>query len=387
MLKGKLVFAQVTAFLPRSVFDACVAKYGNRYAPLSFSYWDQLLCMVFAQLTSRASLRDLTTCLRSHSNKLHFAGFRGPIARSTISDANERRDSRIFEEFARHLMGIARPLYARDALGSHIARSIYAIDASLIDLCATLCPWAPAPKGKAGIKLHAQLDLRGNIPSVVRITTALTADQAFLDHVLLEAGSFYVMDRAYLHFARLATLNDAGAFFVVRGKARIEYELVANNAVDVAAGVMLDQRVRLTGRYTRHSYPSHIRRIEYKDAESGRVFAFFTNNFDLEATAVAGLYRSRWQVELFFKLIKQHLRIRSFIGTTANAVRIQVWTAISTYLLIAIIKKQLQVPASMHTILQILSVNLFEKVPLEDLLSEATMYEESESHEGQLTLL
>lgn len=387
MLKGKLVFAQVTAFLPRSVFDACVAKYGNRYAPLSFSYWDQLLCMVFAQLTSRASLRDLTTCLRSHSTKLHFAGFRGHIARSTIADANEGRDSRIFEEFARHLMGVARPLYARDSLGSHIAQSIYAIDSSLIDLCATLCPWAPAPMGKAGIKVHTQLDLRGNIPTVVRITTALAADQAFLDHVLLEAGSFYVMDRAYLHFARLAKLDEACAFFVVRGKARIHYEVVASSAVDVAAGVLLDQRVRLTGRYTRVTYPSHIRRIEYKDAESGRVFAFFTNHFELEATAVAGLYRSRWQVELFFKWIKQHLRIRSFVGTSANAVRVQVWTAISTYLLIAIIRKQLQVPVSMHTILQILSVNLFEKTPLQELLSQATMYEESELDETQLSLL
>lgn len=387
MRKGQLVFAQLTAHLPRTVFDECVARYAGRYPTLSFSHWDQLLCMLFAQLTARASLRDITTCLRSHPNKLYFAGFRGTIARSTLADANERRDSRIHEDFAHHLIGMARSLYAAENLGFELARSVYAIDASTIDLCLSLFSWAPAANARAGVKLNTVLDLRGNIPSVVRITSTLISDASFLDHLRLEAGSFYVMDRAYLHFARLARFTHAGAFFVVRSKDKLLHKVLRENECDRGAGIMHDQHIALTGRFTRLSYTGTLRRIEFRDVVKSRTLVFLTNNFELDATLVAGLYRSRWRVELFFKWIKQHLRIKSFIGNSPNAVRTQIWTAISTYVLIAIIKKRLNLTASLHALLQILSLNLFEKTPLHELLGQAAEYEESDTPAAQLALL
>jgi hypothetical protein len=387
MLKGQLVFAQLTAHLPRSVFNASAARYAGRYPTLSFSHWDQFLCMTFAQLTSRASLRDITTCLRSHSAKLYFAGFRGAIARSTLADANERRDSRIFEEFALRLIEIARRLYSHDSLGEHLAQSVYAIDATTIDLCLSLFSWAPAANARAGVKLHTLLDLRGNIPSVVRITSTLTADVTFLDHLPLEAGSFYVMDRGYVHFARLMKFTRAAAFFVTRSKRRIAYQAVTVHLADAAAGVLRDESILLTGRHGAAGYAGALRRIEFKEPVRGRILVFLTNNFELHACQIAQLYKSRWQVELFFKWIKQHLRIKAFIGNSANAVKVQIWTAISTYVLVAIIKKRLNVRASLHAMLQILSLNLFEKVPLEQLLCEAASYEESDTNPVQLGLL
>ena len=387
MLKGQLVFAQLTAHLPRSVFNECVALHAGRYPTLSFSHWDQLLCMMFAQLTSRTSLRDITTCLRSHSSKLYFAGFRGNIARSTLADANERRDSRAFERFTLHLIDVARALYARESLGIQLAQSVYAIDASTIDLCLSLFSWAPAANARAGVKLHTLLDLRGNIPSVVRITSTLVSDASFLDHLRLEAGSFYVMDRGYLHFERLARFSDAAAFFVIRSKNKLHHEVVACLAHDAVAGVLCDQRVVLTGRYTRLAYPGHLRRIEFHDAVRDRTLIFLTNNFELQAVQIAQLYKSRWQVELFFKWIKQHLRIKSFVGTSANAVKTQIWTAIATYVLVAIIRKRLNVTACLHAMLQVLSLNLFEKIPLERLLGQAAFYEESDGPPVQLPLL
>lgn len=388
MLKGQLVFAQLTAHLPRPVFDRCVAQYAGRYPTLAFSYWDQLLCMLFAQLTSRTSLRDITTCLRSQSSKLYFAGFRGSIARSTLADANERRDCRTFEDFALHLIDAARVLYAGEKLlRVQLTQSVYAIDSSTIDLCLSLFSWAPAANARAGVKLNTLLDLRGNIPSVVRITSTLVSDASFLDHLRLEPGSFYVMDRGYLHFRRLARFNDAAAFFVIRSKDKLLHKVISSRAVDVAAGVLSDKTIKLNGRYTREHYPNRLRRIEFHDAQRGRTLVFLTNNFELDATQIAQLYKSRWQVELFFKWIKQHLRIKSFVGTTANAVKIQIWTAIATYVLVAIIKKRLNTTASLHAILQVLSVNLFEKVPLQRLLRDAASHEEIESDSAQLSLI
>jgi len=343
--------------------------------------------MMFAQLTSRTSLRDITTCLRSHSQKLYFAGFRGNIARSTLADANERRDSRAFEQFTLHLIEAARSLYASESLSVQLAQSVYAIDASTIDLCLSLFSWAPAANARAGVKLHTLLDLRGNIPSVVRITSTLVSDASFLDHLRLEAGSFYVMDRGYLHFERLARFTDAAAFFVVRSKNKLHHKVIGSQPGDAAAGVLRDQRIVLTGRYTRLHYPGQLRRIEFHDVQRDRTLIFLTNNFELQPLQVAQLYKSRWRVELFFKWIKQHLRIKAFVGTSANAVKIQIWTAIATYVLVAIIKKRLNVQASLHAVLQILSLNLFEKVPLDKLLGQADVYEESDSPAAQLPLL
>lgn len=387
MFKGQLVFAQLTAHLPRPAFNECVALFAGRYPALSFSYWDQMLCMMFAQLTSRTSLRDITTCLRSHSSKLYFAGFRGTIARSTLADANERRDSRTFERFTLHLIGVARALYANESLGVQLAQSVYAIDASTIDLCLSLFSWAPAANARAGVKLHTLLDLRGNIPSVVRITSTLVSDASFLDDLRLEPGSFYVMDRGYLHFERLARFTDAAAFFVIRSKNKLHHKVIASQSGGADAGVLCDQRILLTGRYTRCGYPAPLRRIEFHDAQRDRTLIFLTNNFELHATQIAQLYKSRWQVELFFKWIKQHLRIKAFVGTSANAVKTQIWTAIATYVLVAIIKKRLNVQASLHAMLQVLSLNLFEKVPLEKLLGEAAVYDESDGAPAQLPLL
>jgi hypothetical protein len=386
MLKGSLVFAQLNAHLPRAVFNDCVARYAGKYPTLSFSHWDQWLCMSFAQLTARVSLREITTCLRSHSPKLYFAGFRGSIARSTLADANERRDCRIFEDFALHLIGVARSLYAQDALALQLRHSVYAIDASTIDLCLNLFSWAPAANARAGVKLHTLLDLRGNIPSFIRITSALVSDASFLDHLRLEAGSFYVMDRAYMHFARLHKFSQAAAFFVVRSKENLQHRAVHQNAVADATGVLSDQHIVVTGRYTRKDYPAPLRRIEFRDAQHQRTLIFLTNNFELPAVHIAQLYKSRWQVELFFKWIKQHLRIKAFVGNSANAVKIQIWTAISTYVLVAIIKKRLKVTASLHSILQVLSLNLFEKVPLERLLADATSFDETAEQTAQFTL-
>ena len=377
MLKGSLVFAQLNAHLPRAVFSQCAARYAGNYPTLSFSHWDQWLCMSFAQLTARTSLRDITVCLRSHSAKLYFAGFRGSIARSTLADANERRDCRIFEQFALHLIGVARRLYAGDALAVQLGHSVYAIDASTIDLCLSLFSWAPAANARAGVKLHTLLDLRGNIPSFIRITCALVSDASFLDHLRLEAGSFYVMDRGYMHFARLNKFSQAAAFFVVRSKQKLHHRAVHQSAVEDASGVLSDQHIVLTGRYTRKAYPAPLRRIEFHDAKQPRTLIFLTNNFELPASQIALLYKSRWQVELFFKWIKQHLRVKAFVGNSANAVKIQIWTAISTYVMVAIVKKRLKVTASLHSILQVLSLNLFEKIPLEQLLADTANFDET----------
>ena len=386
MREGKLVFTQLSEHLPRAVFAKSVARHAGRYPTLKFSYWDQFLCMAFAQLTSRGSLRDITMCLRSQSAKLYRAGFRGTIARSTLADANERRDSRIFEEFALHLIGVARPLYANDTLALELAHTVYAIDASTIDLCLSLFAWAPAANARAGIKLHTLLDLRGNIPAFILITGARTPDASFLDHLRLEAGSFYVMDRAYMHFARLIRFTRAAAFFVLRPKGNLHYRVVHDEPRNKNLGVLRDEHIVLTGRYTRTDYPLVLRRIEFFDVQQDRLLIFLTNNFELNALQVARLYKSRWEVELFFKWIKQNLRIKAFVGTSANAVKTQIWTAVCIYVLVAIIKKRLNIPASQHAILQVLSLNLFESIPLEQLLARVVESDDGEPFESQLDL-
>lgn len=386
MLKGQLVFAQLTAHLPRDVFGDCVARYAGKYPTLTFSHWDQLLCMLFAQLTARSSLRDVCTCLRSHSPKLYFAGFRGSIARSTLADANEQRDCRIFEDFALHLIQVARALYARDSFGLQLARTVYAIDSSTIDLCLSLFRWAPAANARAGVKLHTLLDLRGNIPSVICITTGLVSDVSFLDHFPLEPGSIYVMDRGYLHFARLARFSRSAAFFVIRSKTKLHHN-VTSQSTSLAEGVLADEHIVLTGRHTQRDYPHQLRRVVFQDAQHQRTLIFLTNNFELDGLQIAQLYKSRWQVELFFKWIKQNLRIKAFIGHSANAVKIQIWTAISTYVLVAIVKKRLNAAGSLHAMLQVLSLNLFEKVQLDKLLTYSAQDESGEQETTQLPLI
>jgi hypothetical protein len=370
MRKGKLVLAQLSEHLPRAVFGQCVARYAGRYPTLTFSHWNQLLCMMFAQLTGRASLRDIAVCLASQRAKLYHAGFRGPVARSTLADANERRDSRIFEDFALHLIGIARLLYVRDSWAVELAQTVYAIDASTVDLCLSLFDWAPAAKGRAGVKLHTLLDLRGNIPAFIRVTGSRVSDASFLDHLRLEAGSFYVMDRGYVHFTRLMRFTRCAAFFVVRSKYRLHYRVLHADSPNEALGVFKDERILLTGKHTRADYPVMLRRIEIVDAEQGRRIMLLTNHFELDAPVIAQLYKSRWQVELFFKWIKQNLRIKAFVGTSPNAVKTQIWSAVCTYVLVAIVKKRLGIDASLRAILQVLSLTLFEATPLYELLGQ-----------------
>lgn len=380
MRQGKLVFAQLSEHLPRSVFLSFAARHAGRYPTLSFSHWDQFLCMMFAQLTARSSLRDIVTCLHGQRSKLYHAGFRGNIARSTLADANEKRNYQIFEEFALHLISIARPLYASQSLGNDLSQTVYAIDSTTIDLCLSLFEWAPATKGRAGIKLHTQLDLRGNIPTFILITESRVSDVSFLDDLPLEAGSFYVMDRGYVHFARLLRFTHAGAFFVTRAKNKMRYQVASALAPSDDAAVLKDECILLTGQFTHKTYPHVLRRIEFFDQTQQREFVFVTNNFELDATQIAALYKSRWQVELFFKWIKQHLRIKSFVGNSVNAVKTQIWIAVSTYVLVAIIKKRLQIEASLYSMLQVLSLTLFETTPLIDLLKDI----ESEPNEPEI---
>lgn len=386
MYKGKLVFAQLSEHLPKEIFVASVARYAGKYPTLTFSYWDQFLCMMFAQLTARSSLRDITTCLRSHSPKLYHAGFRGPIARSALADANERRDCRIFEEFALHLIALARSLYANEILAQELEQTVYAIDATTIELCLSLFAWAPAANERAGIKVHTSLDLRGNIPAFIRITGSLVHDATFLDHLHLEAGSFYVMDRAYTHFARLLKFTRAAAFFVVRPRGNLQYSSVQQSPADWRLGVQCDEHIVLKGRHTQHDYPMVLRRIEFHDFQHDRPIVFLTNSFELSASQIARLYKRRWQVELFFKWIKQNLKIKAFVGHSANAVKSQIWVAVTSYVLVAIIKKRLNVSASLHSILQVLSLHLFESTPLRDLFKNLGEHDLAEPCESQFSL-
>jgi transposase len=383
---GKLVFAQLMEFLPRHDFSACVQRYGGDRRPRGFSCRDQFLCLAFAQLTFRESLRDIETGLRSFQPKLYHAGFRGNISRSTLADANRVHDWRIFADFAQVLIDRARKLYADEPMGVELEQTVYALDSTTIDLCLSLFPWARFRRRKGAVKLHTLMDLRGNIPTFVRITHGKTHDVTVLDHLPLEPGSFYVMDRGYVDFRRLYRFTICLAFFVTRAKRGLDYTRRSRRRVDKSTGLRSDQTIVLAGPKTSRLYPDPLRRISFYDAENDRRFVFLTNNFTLPALMIAKLYKCRWQVELFFKWIKQNLHIKSFYGTSDNAVKIQVWIAISVYVLVAIVKKELGLERSLSEILQILSLSLFEKTPIFQALSEQKTQDPEPPFSNQLNL-
>ena len=386
MHTGKLVFAQLMAHLPLHTFRQCVAKYPSRYPTLKFSHLDQFLSMAFAQLTYRESLRDIETCLRAHQAKLYHLGIRGNIARSTLADANESRDCRIYADFAMRLIQIARKLYANDRFAVELEQTVYALDTTTIDLCLSVFPWAQFRKAKAAVKLHTLLDLRGNIPTFIHISDGKMHEVNVLDILTPEAGSFYIMDRGFTDFARWHSLHQAQAFFVIRGKSNLLFHRIYSHPVDKATGLRCDQTITLMAPKAKKDYPQHLRRIKFHDTESNKDLVFITNNFDLPALTIAELYRCRWQVELFFKWIKQHLRIKRFYGTSENAVKTQIWIAISVYVLVAIVKKRLKIEASLYTILQILSLTLFEKTPLNQLLKNMELQMNPTEKDNQLNL-
>lgn len=370
MYVGKLVFAQVMEFVPLSVFRRCVAKYQGNRKVRTFTCLDQFLCMAFAQITYRESLRDIEACLRSQSNKLYHMGIRGNVSRSTLADANEQRDWRIYAELAHTLIATARSLYSTEPFIEELDETVYALDSTTIDLCLSLFPWATFRKRKGAVKLHTLLDLRGNIPTFIYISDGKLHDVNVLDILPLEPGAFYVMDRGYVDFERLYAITRAAAFFVTRAKSNLKFRRLYSRQVDRATGMICDQTIVLSGPISKKDYPEKLRRIKYNDPQSGKTLVFLTNNFTLPTLTIAQLYRSRWQVELFFKWIKQNLRIKTFYGTSENAVKTQVWIAISVYVLVAIMKKQLRLQESLYTILQILSVTSFERTSLIQLITE-----------------
>lgn len=371
MNTGRTVFSQIMDFLPLRDLRKCVKRYRGNYKVQKFSCMDQFLCMAFAQLTYRESLRDIEACLRAMQSKLYHMGIRSRVSKSTLADANENRDWRIYADFAQVLIHIARGLYSKEEFGIELDQTVYALDSTTIDLCLSLFPWAKFRKHKAGVKLHTLLDLRGNIPTFIRITEALIHDVNILDDIIPEAGAFYIMDRGYLDFARLYIFNQCLAFFVTRAKGNFQFRRLYSHSIDKSTGLRCDQTIVLTGFYSLKDYPERLRRIRYVDKETEQNLVFLTNCFTLPAITIAQLYKCRWQVELFFKWIKQHLRIKVFFGTTENAVKTQIWIAISVYVLVAIIKKQLNLELNLYTILQILSVTLFEKVSILQVLMEA----------------
>ena len=386
MHSGKLVFAQLMEFFPRHDFDKCVRRYRGNIRTRDFSCRDQFLAMAFAQLTYRESLRDIETCLRSVQPKLYHMGFRGRIARSTIADANRKRDWRIYADFAQTLIGRARKLYLNEPFGVDLEGAAYALDSTTIDLCLSLFPWATFRRRKGAVKLHTLLDLRGNIPCFLRISHGKMHDVNILDELPIEPGAFYIMDKAYIDYARLYRLHQQAAFFLTRAKKNLDAKRRESRIVDKTTGLRSDQTIVLAGVKSSQSYPEALRRIHYYDIETGKRFVFLTNNFVLPALVIAQLYKCRWQIELFFKWIKQHLRIKAFYGTSPNAVRTQIWIAISVYVLVAIVKKELKIERSLSEILQILSVNPFEKTPVLQLLTNPTNSFPDTPFPKQLTL-
>jgi hypothetical protein len=364
MNSGRTVFSQLIQHLPEKEFQKCVARHHGDSNFRGFSCWDQLLAMAFAQLTYRESLRDIESCLRALQSKLYHMGFRGKVSRSTLADANESHDWRIFADFAQGLIATARPLHACDLMGVDLHQSLYALDSTTIDLCLSLFPWAKFRQRKAAVKMHTLLDLHGNIPTFIRVTSGAVHDVNVLDEIMPEAGAFYVMDRAYIDFQRLFVFTLSSAFFVVRTKSNVLLERRYSHPVDKSTGVLSDQTVILSSVESATAYPDPLRKVSYFDAERNQRLKFLTNNFTLPARTIADIYRQRWQVELFFKWIKQHLRIKAFYGTSENAVKTQIWIAVSIYVLVAIVRKRLGLEASLYQILQILSVTLFEKTPI-----------------------
>jgi len=386
MNHGRLVFAQLMQHLPLTTFRRCVSRYQGERKVHSFSCLDQFLCMAFAQLTARESLRDIEACLRAQRSKLYHLGIRSAVARNTLANANAVRDWRIFADFAQSLIGIARPLYVDEPFGVDLKDTVYALDATTIDLCLSVFPWAHFQSTKAAIRLHTLLDLRGNIPTFIHISDGKLHEVSVLDQLLPEAGAFYIMDRGFLDFERLYRFHQAGSFFVTRAKSNTRLQRRYSLRVDRSIGLLCDQTVFLTGQYTPRTYQAPLRRIRFRDPQTNKTLTFLTNNFNLPAFTITELYRCRWQVELFFKWIKQHLRIRAFFGTSENAVKSQIWIAMSVYVLVAIVKKRLQLPGSLYQTLQILSLTMFERMPLNQLLARAAIDDIDVDPRKQLSL-
>lgn len=370
MSKGQTVFSQIMDFLPIYEFRKCVKRYNGDYRVKNFTCWNQFLSLAFAQLTYRESLRDIESCLNSMSRRLYHMGFRGKISKSTLADANEKRPWQIYADFAQVMINRARILYQDDPLAVELEETIYALDSTVIDLCLSLFPWAHFRKAKGAVKMHTLLDLRGNIPTFIAITEGKVHDVNILDVLEPEQGAFYIMDRGYIDFARLFSFTEKGASFVIRAKDNLRFRRLYSRKVDKQCGLRCDQTIVLTGLHSKDDYPQQLRRIRYYDAINGKYMTFLTNNFNVEAFTITELYKSRWQIELFFKWIKQHLRIKVFYGTSMNAVKTQIWVAITVYVLVAIIKRKLKVDASLYTILQIFSVTAFEQIPIEHILKD-----------------
>lgn len=386
MNTGRTVFSQIMDLLPHWDFRKCVKRYHGDRKIQKFSCMDQFLCMAFAQLTYRESLRDIEVCLRGNRPKLYHMGIRSGISRSTLADANENRDWRIYADFAQILISIAKELYAEDDFGINLQAEVYALDSTTIDLCLSLFPWARFRKAKGAIKLHTLLNLRGNIPEFIHISDGKLHDVNVLDILIVQPGSFYLMDRGYVDFARLYTMQQASAFFVTRCKRNFQFKRRYSHPVDKSTGLRCDQTIITTGVDTAKDYPIPLRRIRYYDADIDKTLIFITNNFELPAMVIAMLYKARWQVELFFKWIKQHLRIKAFYGTSANAVKTQVWIAVSVYVLVAILKKRLDLDQSLYTILQFLSVSIFEKTPISEAFSQESYKTKKSDYDNQLLL-
>lgn len=386
MHNGRFIFSELISHLPHKEFQKCVARYDDESQSRTFSHWDQYLTMAFAQLTYRESLRDIEACLRSVTGKLYHLGIRSKVARTTLADANASRDWRIFADFAQVLIRIARPLYAADPIGVDLDHSVYALDSTTIDLCLSLFPWAKFRRHKGAVKMHTLLDLHGNIPTFISITNGKVHDVNILDEIAPEAGAFYVMDRGYVDFERLYVFTLSAAFFVVRTKSNVLIQRRYSNPVDKTTGVRSDHTVILTAINSVKAYPDQLRRVSYLDVKTRKRFKFLTNNFILPALTIAQIYKSRWQVELFFKWIKQHLRIKAFYGTSENAVKTQIWVAVSVYVLVAIVRKRLALDASLYQILQILSVTLFEKTPILQALQASDSQDELPDPGNQLIL-
>ena len=386
METGRTVFAQLVDFLPRYDFQQCVKRYRGNYKIKTFSCWDQFLSMAFAQLTYRESLRDIEACLRSVRHKLYHTGFRGKVSRNTLAHANEIRNWRIYADFAQILIARARHLYANDSFGVELKQMVYALDSTTIDLCLSLFPWAKFRKHKAAVKLHTLLDLHGNIPSVIFMTHGKIHDVKILDELVLEAGAIYLMDRGYLDFARLYKIHQTPAFFITRAKRNFSFQRLYSHPIEKITGLQCDQTVVLDGFYAQKDYPTLLRRIRYFDTPKDKRLIFLTNNFVLPALTITQLFRCRWQIELFFKWIKQHLRIKAFYGTSENAVKTQIWIAISVYVLVAIVKKQLGLEMNLYTMLQILSVSLFEKRPILHAFCDEIYINQHNDNDNQLKL-
>jgi hypothetical protein len=383
---GKTVLKQLLQFLPHHEFNKCVTRYNGSYKVRKFSCYDQFLCLAYAELSGRESLRDIETCLNSHNEKLYHIGFRGKVSRSTLADANESRDYRIFQDFGYVLIGMAQTLYKDEVLEIDLKQPLYAFDSTTIDLCLSLFPWAKFRETKAAVKMHTLLDLRGSIPSFIMVTTAKVNDVKVLDELPVKEDSVITMDRGYIDFKRLYEIHRKAAFFVIRAKNNLKFRRLYSRKVDKSTGLRADQTIVLLTRKSRKGYPEHLRRVSYVDKEQNKRFVYLTNHFGIPAQTVADVYKQRWQVELFFKWIKQHLRIKAFYGTSPNAVKTQLWVGLCTYLLVVIIKKRLNLSVSIYTFLQIIEVNLFEKKPISQLVADALKQTSEPPNCNQLSL-